>query len=126
MTPKAPYVLSALLRWIEDNGYTPMVVACVDETGIRVPKGHARDGFITLNVSQSAVQGLSINDEGVAFAARFGGRHFDVHLPLASLSVVFAREDPEASAVSLVPLVSELEEPQDDPRPKGPPNLKIV
>lgn len=128
MTPKFPYILSALVRWIEDNGYTPMLVAGVDAPGTIVPEGYARDGLITLNVSQSAVQGLSIDEEGVAFAARFGGRHFDVRLPPESLRVVFAREDPQASGVSLAPLVSDLEETdtQGDPRPIGPPDLKVV
>lgn len=100
-TSKLPYILSALVQWIQDNGCTPMLVASVNFPGVSVPAGYARDGLITLNISDQAVQGLAIDQDMVGFAARFGGRHFDVRLPLGSLRALFAREDPQASAVSL-------------------------
>ncbi len=107
-TPKLPYLLSALVQWIQDNGCTPMLVAHVDTPGVMAPKGYSRDGMITFNISEHAVQRLVIDEYAVGFAARFAGRHFDVYLPLESLAALFAREHPKASAVSLVEAAMEV------------------
>lgn len=107
-TPKLPYILSALVQWIQDNGCTPMLVASVEVAGVRVPAGYAQNGLITLNISDQAVQGLSIDQDMVRFSARFAGRHFDVRLPLESMRALFAREDPQTSAVSLADAAAEI------------------
>ena len=140
-TPRLPYLLSALVRWIEDNGCTPMLVASVEVPGVSVPHGYARDGLITFNIAEGAVQGLVIGDESVGFAARFGGRHFDVNLPLESLQAVYAREYPAESAVSLVSVATEVADFQksstdddcdtkvgqaSDGDARGRPNLRLV
>jgi len=133
LTPKLPFLLPALVAWIEDNGCTPMLVAKVDLPGVSVPEGYAKDGLITFNISLRAVQGLVIDGEAVRFGARFGGRHFDVNLPLVSLQAIFAREHPEASGISLI---GEARECAGSPaatdervvpvRKKGPPKLRLV
>lgn len=106
-----------------------MLVASVTAPGVCVPAGYDRDDMITLNISDQAVQGLLIDQQLVSFSARFGGRHFDVRLPLASLRVLFAREDPQNSAVSLVEAAAEISE-NDNAKPKeqspGPPKLRLV
>ena len=85
-----------------------MLVASVKVPGVSVPAGYAQEGLITLNISDQAVQGLTIDQDMVRFSARFGGRHFDVRLPLESLRALFAREDPKASAVSLADAAAEV------------------
>ena len=107
-TSKLPYVFSALVQWIKDNDCTPMLVASIKVPGVSVPGGYAQEGLITLNISDQAVQGLSIDQDMVRFSARFGGRHFDVRLPLESLRALFAREDPKSSAVSLADAAAEV------------------
>ncbi len=104
-----------------------MLVASVATPGVCVPQGYERDGMITLNISDQAVQGLAIDQQLVSFSARFGGRQFDVRLPLASLQVLFAREDPQNSAVSLVEAAAELSE-NDKPeeQTRSSPKLRLV
>ncbi len=97
-----------MVQWIQDNGCTPMLVASIKVPGVCVPAGYAREGLITLNISDQAVHGLTIDEDMVSFAARFAGRHFDVRLPLESMRALFAREDPEASAVSLADAAAEV------------------
>ena len=132
-SPRVPYILPALLRWIEDNQCTPMLVASVEAPGVSVPEGYAKDGLITLNISERAVQGLTINSERLAFGARFAGRHFNVVLPMASLQALYAREDPASSAVSLAAMVAEVPKSKQQPSPAGSeggarkrPNLRLV
>ena len=144
LTPKLPFLLPALIAWIEDNGCTPMLVSKVDVPGVWVPDGYAKDGMITFNISAQAVQGLVIDEESVSFGARFGGRHFDIRLSLASLQAIFAREYPEASGMSLVgearlcaqaANLDREQTQQDAParkpakkpaKKKGPPKLRLV
>ena len=135
LTPKLPFVLPALIAWIEDNGCTPMLVAQADAPGVAVPDGYAKDGMMTFNISSPAVQGLVVDAETISFGARFGGRHFDVRLPLASLRALFAREHPEASGVSLLAEARECAEAGQEAGPvgqappvkkKGPPKLRLV
>jgi len=132
LTPKLPFLLPGLIAWIEDNGCTPMLVAQVDVPGVSVPEGYAKDGIITFNISSQAVQELVIDADAVRFGARFGGRHFDVRLPLTSLQAIFAREHPKASGVSLIGEARECAEAQTahveriNPKKKGPPKLRLV
>ena len=122
-----------MIAWIEDNECTPMLVAHADVRGVSVPKGYAKDGMITFNISSQAVQGLVIDAEAVRFGARFGGRHFDVCLPLASLEALFAHEHPSTSGVSLVAEARECADEYEKRstqgscgKKKGPPNLRLV
>ena len=85
-----------------------MLVASVKVPGVSVPRGYEKEGLITLNISDQAVQGLTVDQDMVRFSARFGGRHFNVRLPLESLRALFAREDPKASAVSLADAAAEV------------------
>jgi len=132
LTPKLPFLLPALIAWIEDNSCTPMLVSQVDVPGVSIPEGYAKDGIITFNVSSRAVQGFVVDAEAVCFGARFGGRHFDVRLPLASLRAIFAREHPKDSGVSLIGEARECakasvaDEQAEPVRKKGPPKLRLV
>lgn len=129
LSPKLPYLLPALLSWLEDNHCTPMLVARVDVSGVAVPEGYAQDGLITLNVSSRAVQGLHVDSGCVSFGARFGGRRFDVRLPLTSLQYLFARERPEDSGISLISEAKACEAAPHAPQIKkkrGPPTLRVV
>lgn len=96
-----------------------MLVASVNVPEVSVPAGYAHDGLITLNISDQAVQGLTVDQHMVSFSARFGGRHFNVRLPLESLRAMFAREDPKASAVSLSEAAAEIAARRADEREQG-------
>jgi len=92
MTPLKYYLLRAAYDWAVENGLTPHVI--VDATGpdVMVPARYVENGRIVLNVSPQAVQAFRFDAEVIAFSARFDGAAQDVHLPLASVLAVYARE----------------------------------
>lgn len=75
-----------------DNGQTPHIVVDANAPGVEIPAGHARDGRIILNISQSATRDLILGNDIVAFEARFGGSPFYIKLPVASVLGIYARE----------------------------------
>lgn len=136
-----PYLLRALHEWCVDAGYTPYIVATVDQS-TRVPPGFARNGEITLNLSPEAVQGLLIDNEWVSFTARFGGVAQQIDVPMVNVQAIYARETGEgmsfASMMDETVAESPLENPENGtsdsesvsdeipPPPKGKPNLRLV
>ena len=126
MTPNRPYLLRALHEWIVDNGMAPHILVDATLPGAHLPPGHVQDGRITLNVSPSAVRELLIGNELLSFRARFGGRPFDVSIPVAAVLAIFARESGQGMAFSTEtpPPAPPAEQPAAAPR--GRPQLKVI
>lgn len=112
MTPLRPYLLRAMLAWVNDNNLTPHVLVDATSPGVQVPDSAINDGRVVLNVSPSAVPDLVVADDGISFTARFSGRVASVYLPLASISAVFCKETGIGMA-----LPPELVGPETDPTP---------
>ena len=87
------YLVRALIDWIVDSGCTPQIVISNIVDGVRVPQEYVRDGFVTLNVSATAVQNFSIDDDTVSFSARFDGVPHEVSAPVGAIVGVFAGEN---------------------------------
>ena len=121
MTPNRPYLLRAMHEWIVDNGLTPHIVVDAQREHVQVPASCVRDGRIVLNISTTAVRGLTLGNEWVEFSARFGGTPFDVVVPVHAVLAIMARENGTGMSFP---------DPGDDrppPRePKGRPSLKLV
>ena len=79
-------------EWMSDNAMTPHVVVDAAQNGVEVPVQFVSDGRIVLNVSLSATQGLSLGNEALSFNARFGGQPRHVHVPMAAVLGIYARE----------------------------------
>ncbi len=79
-------------EWMSDNALTPHVVVDAGQEGVEVPAQLVADGRIVLNVSLSATQGLSLGNESLSFNARFGGQSRHVHVPMAAVLGIYARE----------------------------------
>lgn len=79
-------------EWMSDNALTPHVVVDAGLNGVEVPSQFVSDGRIVLNVSLSATQGLSLGNESLSFNARFGGQPRHVHVPMAAVLGIYARE----------------------------------
>ena len=122
MTSSRPYLLRAVHEWIADNGLTPQIVVDAQHEQVRVPTAYVRDGKIVLNVSSTAVRGLSLGNERVEFSARFGGTPFDVFVPIGAVLAIMARENgtgmsfPDAGG----------DRPPPPPQPRRRPSLKVV
>lgn len=127
--PKRPYLLRAFLDWIVDSGLTPYLLVDATADGVQVPADYVNDGKIVLNVSASAVQGLSLADDAVAFSCRFGGRPFPVHLPMTAVTAVYAKETGEGMVFQpedFPPPDGAPPDGDDTPKPPGPGHLKVV
>ncbi len=88
-----PYLLRAIYQWAMDHHLTPQVLVDVGVEGVVVPRGRATDGRIALNIHPQSVVGLEMGDQYLRFAARFGGRPFDVCVPVAAIVAIYGREN---------------------------------
>lgn len=92
-----PYLIRAIYDWCTDSGFTPYLAVAVDET-VRVPTEFVKNGEIVLNVSALATNRLKIGNDAVEFQARFGGVPREVHIPIARIIAVYARENGQGMA----------------------------
>ena len=120
MTSSRPYLLRAVYEWIADNSLTPQIVVDVQQDGVRVPSAYVREGKIVLNISPTAVRGLSLGNEAVEFSARFGGASYDVVAPVQAILAIMARENGTGMSFPETPVDSQ------PPKPQGRPSLKVV
>jgi len=156
MTSTKPYLLRAIYEWSLDNELTPQVLVDATAEGVEVPTAYVKDGQILLNVHPQAVEALNMDNEYVAFGARFGGVHHNVLVPVRAALAIFARENgqgiffqpddddtaenqsvpggpravdsSDATGSDVVDFVDPVDSPDDDPkRPGGGrPNLRLV
>lgn len=119
MSPVKPYLIEALYRWISDNKLTPLVVADVSVTGVKVPESAIEDGKVVLNISMTATQGLVMEDEVISFSARFSGRPFMVVIPMAAVTAIYARENSQGMMFDVDPDLSEEDKTDNGDEPSS-------
>lgn len=110
MTSNKPYFIRALYEWILDNECTPYIVVAVDYPNVSVPLEFATDGQVTLSMSPTAVRSFSMENDFIAFSARFSGVPRDLMIPMGSVLAIFAKENGQGMAFEVTP-------PTDDPEP---------
>ncbi len=131
MTSNRPYLMRAIFEWIIDNGLTPHVLIDAEVPEVQVPRQYVDEGRIILNISPSAVQNFSIDNQWLSFNARFGGKPFEIFAPIHAIRAVYAAENSEGMMFEPMP-ESEVEpptEPDPDPEPPKPssrPSLRVV
>jgi stringent starvation protein B len=133
MTPLKYHLLRAAYDWAVENGLTPHVIVDAAGADVMVPARFVENGRIVLNVSPQAVQAFHFDAEAIAFSARFGGVAQNVHVPLASVLAVYARETgqgvsfPTDRSGTATASDSEPDKtPPDGTPPRKGPALKIV
>ena len=89
-----PYLVRAIWEWCADNGYTAYLAVQVDES-TRVPLEFVKNGEIVLNISADATHKLTLGNDLIQFAARFGGASRECSVPMSAVRGVFARENGE-------------------------------
>jgi stringent starvation protein B len=116
-----------------DNECTPHIVGLVDGPDVQVPLQYVNDGQIVLNIAPGAVAGLVIGNETLAFSARFGGRPFQVALPMRSVLGIYAREngqgmmfEPQAADPHTGDSEPDDEPPSPDDGGSSRPSLRVV
>lgn len=93
MTPSRPYLIRAIHEWVLDNGMTPYLLVDVQVEDVDVPMDSVQDGKIVLNISPQAVQSLAMNNDFIAFNARFSGESTYVSVPAKAVLAIYAREN---------------------------------
>lgn len=127
--PKRPYLLRALYDWIIDSELTPYLLVTVDDTSVQVPQEYVSEGKIVLNVSPMAVRELDLGQEAVTFSGRFGGRPFPIHVPMASIQAIYAKETGEGMMFEPESIAPEPDPQPPEPDPESSPpggHLKVV
>lgn len=116
-----PYLVRAVYEWCIDNGDTPHIM--VRATKSAVPEGIGDEAGVTvLNIGPSAVRNLKIDNDRIAFTARFKGSVFDVLLDYGDVLMVFGKET--GQKVSFLRLAADSDPRASKPKPKGTPDLK--
>lgn len=131
---RRPYLIRAIYDWATDNSFTPHLLVAADVEGVVVPREYVQEGRITLNVSPMAVQSLDLHADPIWFSARFGGRAFEVQVPVGAVLAVFARENGEGIVfgdIEPAPPKDKQPEPTKDegptkPKPGGRSHLRVV
>ena len=124
-----PYLIRAIYEWCVDSGLTPYLSVRVDER-TEVPQAYVKEGEIVLNLGAGAVRNLEMGNEMITCSGRFGGKPFDIMVPVVAVIGIFAKETGQG-------LVFQGNDPQQPPpaensSPEAPrskphkPHLKIV
>jgi len=113
--------LRALYDWMVDSGHTPHLLIDAASEAVVVPKEHVADGRIVLNVSPTAVRGLTIANDTLSFDGRFAGRAFPVSAPTSSVMAIYAKETGEGMMFN-----EDAPTPDEAPKASRSPTLKLV
>jgi len=114
-----PYLLRAIYEWCTDNGYTPYLAAAVDAR-TQVPREFVKNGEIVLNISFTATSGLKMDNDFIAFHARFGGVSREISIPVDNVVAIYARENGQGMAFEVTPTAQHDGESPVEEKPNGP------
>ena len=132
MTPNSPYLIRGLYEWILDNGMTPHLLVNANHPKAQVPLGFVQEGRIVLNICPTAVHGLVLGNERIAFSARFGGVPTEVSFPPQAVLGIYARENGRGMLFPEDEVDGDAEgeaadaEPEPPTPPRARPSLKVV
>lgn len=115
MTELKAYLVRAACDWAVEQNFTPHVAVDATYPGVAVPAQFVQDGRIVLNIHPRAVQNFNVGDDGVWFSARFGGRTFEISIPLPAILAVYAREN--SQGISFPEPAPPGEPPETPPEP---------
>lgn len=92
MKPLRPYLYHAYYQWLIDNDLTPYLLVNAEYPNVDVPKEFVQDGKIILNIAPRSIGQYVVNDESIAFNARFQGMLRDIYIPFGAAEAIYAQE----------------------------------
>ncbi|RKR02509.1 stringent starvation protein B [Kushneria sinocarnis] len=113
MLSSRPYLTRALYQWLLDNEQTPYIVVDARQSGVIVPEQFVQNGQIVLNINPEAVRDLFMENDMIAFNARFGGQPMDVQVPIEALIAIYARENGIGMVFGQEPVMPAAEESEE-------------
>ena len=84
-------LLSSIYMWLENEGCRSMIHCNISNDCI-VPPQFRNDENINLNITSVAINNLLINEDGIGFSARFGGREEQIYFPLKNVAAISCLE----------------------------------
>lgn len=93
MTSLKPYLIRSIYQWIIDNDLTPYLLVNAENSHAILPQQLIEDGKIILNVRPEAIQGLSLENDGIEFNARFSGKPMHIVVPIVAVMAIYAKEN---------------------------------
>jgi stringent starvation protein B len=120
MLVQRPYLLKAFYNWIVDSECTPHIIVDATQACVEVPHQFVEDGKIVLNIAPQSVVQFSMDDDAVAFNARFSGVPTQVYVPLYAIEGIYARENGAGTMFAEEPAYKALDKatkPEQDVKP---------
>jgi stringent starvation protein B len=71
---KRPYLIRAMLDWINDNKLTPYILVDTNISNVTVPEKFINKEKIILNIGHTATDDLNVTLESISFNGRFDGK----------------------------------------------------
>ena len=93
MTSTRPYLVRAIYEWITDNQLTPYILVNAQAPSVKIPERYVDNGRIILNIGNTAVRGLQLENDGINFNARFDGQTMNVSIPMQAVMAIYAKEN---------------------------------
>ena len=119
---KRPYLIKAMIEWINDNNFTPYILVDASVKDVEVPENFIKNDQIILNISYSASNNLNINLKSISFDGRFNGNSTQIFVPFEAILSVYAKETGEG----MVFTNDKNKKIKKDKIIKKPPHLKLV
>ena len=93
MANKNYYLINAIYQWCLDSQLTPHILVLNNENlALQLPKNFSNSKELVFNISNSAVNNLTINEQNVKFNARFNGIGCSLIIDIKNILYVFAKE----------------------------------
>jgi len=86
-----PYLIRSIYDWCVDSGFTPYI-SVVAFPELDMPEKYLKNDEIIFNISDKAVNNLSIDSEFICFVARFNGVSKELQIPMTTIKGIFAKE----------------------------------
>lgn len=91
-TAKRGYIVDAFYRWITANQLTALVVIDIQAPNLKAPTQYAKQGMLTLDISDDAVDNLSILPTAIHATCYFDEGPETVYIPMHSVVGIYAGE----------------------------------
>lgn len=119
---KRPYLIKAMIDWINDNDFTPYILVDASLKEVEVPENFIKDNQITLNISPTAANNLNVNLKSISFDGRFNGSATQIFVPSEAILSIYAKETGEG----MVFTNDNHKKTKQDKITKKTPHLKLV
>lgn len=86
-----PYLIRSIYDWCVDSNFTPYI-SVIAFPELDMPEKYLKNDEIIFNISDKAVNNLSIDNEFICFVARFNGVSKELQIPMTTIKGIFAKE----------------------------------